>query len=123
MQYIRLDGSMGKRKYGRMLEGAPRNVESSDFGPRFRWRQTDILHLSPCPRSSLCIFGLLGFRFARIALAPAQPHCARPRILEYSDSLSWAGATSQAYTVRCNTKCNCLGFAARPGLRPSGAFY
>jgi len=26
----------------------------------------------------------------------AQPHCARPRILEYSDSLLWAGATSQA---------------------------
>jgi len=37
--------------------------------------------------------GLLGVRYARVARF-AHPHCARPRILEYSDSLLWAGATS-----------------------------
>ena len=38
--------------------------------------------------------------FASLAIAHfAHPHCARPRILEYSDSLLWAGATSAAGTL------------------------
>ena len=42
--------------------------------------------------------------FASLAFArSAHPHCARPRILEYSDSLLWAGATSQVANVRCKS--------------------
>ena len=37
-------------------------------------------------------------------LRAAHPHCARPRILEYSVSLYWAGATSQVGNVRRNPR-------------------
>ena len=46
-------------------------------------------HLTPSTISSVAALPPQGFA----SLRSAHPHCARPRILGYSDSLLWAGTT------------------------------
>jgi hypothetical protein len=57
-----------------------------------------VQRLTACPRKGLEILWAFRFRYARIALAPLQPHCPRQRARVYPNrvlALS-ARATSQA---------------------------
>ena len=115
--------------------------------PTKRIEYGKLLHILPCPRRASgrrrawlkirfwscrlttqpllrrpAAAGLLGVRYTRLAHS-THPHCARRRILAFgSDPLFSSRATSAAGNVSCNTKRQYLGFPARPGLRPSGAF-
>jgi len=79
--------------YGKSDASSPSMARTRAESPRrIQQLTTQPLLLGRPPAASLGFASLANAHFAH-------PHCARPRILEYSDSLLWAGATSAAGTL------------------------